>query len=103
MADERTPLVEQYKCDYCLENSPVNITSHGKTFCGWKHAAIGLDKPAYDFCNKMIKLFQLNDAFVMDLALIDNEYKIIECGCINCAGFYKANMQKLLMSLENSF
>jgi ATP-grasp domain, R2K clade family 3 len=62
-----------------------------------------IDKAAYSFCNKMIKLFELNDAFVMDLALINNGYKIIECGCINCAGFYKANMQKLLMSLEDSF
>jgi hypothetical protein len=62
-----------------------------------------IDQPAYDFCNKMIKLFQLNDAFVMDLALIDDQYKIVECGCINCAGFYNANMQKLLIALEDAF
>jgi len=62
-----------------------------------------IDKSAYAFCNKMIKVFQLNDAFVMDLCLVDGRYKIVECGCINCAGFYKANMQKLLMSLESAF
>jgi hypothetical protein len=62
-----------------------------------------IDKSAYDFCNKMIKIFQLNEAFVMDLCLVDGKYKIVECGCINCAGFYKANMQKLLMSLESAF
>ena len=62
-----------------------------------------IDQAAYDFCNKMIKLFELNDGFVMDLALVNNEYKIIECGCINCAGFYKANMQKLIMGLETAF
>ncbi len=62
-----------------------------------------IDQAAYDYCNEMIKLFQLNDAFVMDLCLVNNEYKIIECGCINCAGFYKADMQKLLISLEEAF
>lgn len=62
-----------------------------------------IDKSAFDFCEKMIDIFQLNDAFVMDLALVNDEYKIIECGCINCAGFYKANMQKLLIALEDNF
>ena len=62
-----------------------------------------IDKAAYKFCYKMIDIFQLNDAFVMDLALTENGYKIVECGCINCAGFYKADMQKLLMKLEDSF
>ena len=62
-----------------------------------------VDQAAYDFCDKMISIFQLNDAFVMDLCLVNGEYKIVECGCINCAGFYKSNLQKLLMSLEDSF
>jgi hypothetical protein len=62
-----------------------------------------IDQSAYDFCNKMVKIFELNEAFVMDLCLVDGEYKIVECGCINCAGFYKANMQKLLMALEFAF
>lgn len=62
-----------------------------------------VDPAAYDYCREMIKLFQLNEAFVMDLCLVNGEYKIIECGCINCAGFYRADMQKLLISLEKSF
>jgi len=62
-----------------------------------------IDISVYNYCNEMIKLFQLNNAFVMDICLTNNEYKIIECGCINCAGFYKANLQKLLFSLEEAF
>lgn len=60
-----------------------------------------IDNTAYEYCKEMVNIFQLNDAFVMDLALVNNKYKIIECGCINCAGFYKANMQKLLIALED--
>jgi len=59
-----------------------------------------VDKDAYTFCKKMVNLFELNDAFVMDLALTENGYKIIECGCINSAGFYRADMQKLLIAIE---
>ena len=59
-----------------------------------------VDKKAYTFCNKMVKLFELNDAFVIDLALTEKGYKIIECGCINSAGFYRADMQKLLIAIE---
>lgn len=62
-----------------------------------------VDASAYRFCEKMIELFELNDAFVMDVCLTDNQYKIIECGCINSAGFYQANLQKLLMKLETAF
>jgi hypothetical protein len=62
-----------------------------------------VDDDAYEFCKKMVDIFQLNEAFVMDLCMVNGEYKIVECGCINCAGFYFANMQKLLMKLEESF
>lgn len=41
--------------------------------------------------------------FVMDIADTEKGFKIIECGCINCAGFYAADMQKLFISLENAF
>ena len=51
----------------------------------------------------MIKLFELNEAFVMDICLINDKYKIVETGCINSCGFYLADMQKLIMSLEYAF
>ena len=62
-----------------------------------------IDDEAHDFVNKMINIFQLADAFVMDICLGEDGWKIMECGCINCAGFYKANMQKLVMALEDAF
>jgi hypothetical protein len=51
----------------------------------------------------MLDVYQLADAFVLDIGLADNRWKIIECGCINCAGFYEANMQKLVIALEEKF
>lgn len=62
-----------------------------------------IDDEATEFCEEMIKIFQLADAFVMDICLTDGEWKIIECGCISVSGFYKANIPKLLMALEDYF
>ena len=62
-----------------------------------------VEKEAYKFCKKMISIFQLANAFVMDLCLGEDGWKIMECGCINSAGFYKANMQKLVYEIENEF
>lgn len=62
-----------------------------------------IDNEGLLFAQKMVDIYQLADAFVIDICLVDNEWKIVECGCINCAGFYKADLQKLLMSLEDNF
>jgi len=61
------------------------------------------DREGFDFCNKMIQKFQLADAFVMDLCLGEDGWKIMECGCINSAGFYRANLQKLIIAIEEHF
>ncbi len=62
-----------------------------------------VDPVAVDFCERMISLYQLADAFVMDIGLVNDRWKIVECGCINCAGFYEADMQKLIIALEEKF
>jgi len=56
-----------------------------------------------DYIKEMVKVYQLADAFVMDVAMIDDKLKIVECGCINCAGFYEADLNKLIGKLEDSF
>lgn len=40
------------------------------------------------------------EAFVLDIAETPDGFKILEAGCINAAGFYAADMQKLVMALE---
>jgi hypothetical protein len=62
-----------------------------------------IDESAYDYVKKMVKLFEINETFIIDICLTDGKYKIVECGCTNSAGFYRADMQKLIMSLENAF
>lgn len=70
----------------------------------WVNYSNIVDEGALEFCKSMVQIYQLADAFVMDICevLIDEipKYKIIECGCINSAGFYKANMPKLIEAIE---
>lgn len=62
-----------------------------------------VDDDALEFAQKMVDLYQLAETFVIDVCLTDNGWKIVECGSTSCAGFYDADMQKLLMSLEEMY
>jgi len=61
------------------------------------------DQDILDFAKEMVKTFALARAFVIDICRTENGLKIVECGCINCAGFYNINIQKLLYVLFKTF
>jgi hypothetical protein len=42
-----------------------------------------------------------HDVFVMDVCLSGDNYYIVECGCMNGAGFYKANIEKIVRSVSD--
>lgn len=44
-----------------------------------------------------------HDVFVMDVCLSGNQYYIVECGCMNGAGFYKANIESIVKSVTDYF
>jgi len=61
------------------------------------------DDPMWGFAQQMVDLHQIADAFVIDICRTDKGMKCVELGCINCAGFYLADMQKLVNSIEENF
>jgi hypothetical protein len=63
-----------------------------------------IEPEAIEFAQRMVDTFQLAEAFVIDVCLIeDGVWKVVECGCINCAGFYHSDVQKTIMALEEHF
>lgn len=62
-----------------------------------------IDDGAKEYCQKMVDIFNLAPAFVMDIVSLDEGYKIVECGSVNCAGFYDSNIMSLLIALEDKF
>lgn len=57
-----------------------------------------IDEGAILFVEKMIKKFDF-PCFVIDIATIENEYKIVELNCINASGFYDINLYRLINSV----
>ena len=58
-----------------------------------------------DFTNRMLDIWVPARAFVIDIALTDDEddgyCKIIEINCINCSGYYAIDVQKFVIAIEN--
>ncbi|MBB4807930.1 hypothetical protein HNP38_003246 [Chryseobacterium defluvii] len=56
------------------------------------------------FARKMIDLFNLETAFVMDICLTDEGWKIVEINCINSSGFYpNTNVKSIIRALNIYF
>jgi hypothetical protein len=62
-----------------------------------------IEEEAIAFAQRMVDIYQLAEAFVIDVCLTDQGWKIVECGCINCAGFYKSDLQKMIMCVDDHF
>lgn len=57
-----------------------------------------------EFAKSMLALYQVADAFVMDICLTYEGWKIVEVNCINSAGFYPhLKIKTLIRALEAYF
>ena len=61
------------------------------------------DPEAVEFAQRMIDRWTPDDAFVLDLALTDDGYKVLEINSINCSGFYKSDVTKLVAAFVDHF
>ena len=56
-----------------------------------------------EFAERMIATYQVAPAFVMDICLTPDGWKIVEINCINCSGFYRGDLQRVIIALENLY
>lgn len=61
-----------------------------------------VDEPAKEFASEMIKRFQF-DGYVIDIAQVDNSYKIVELNCLNASGFYEINLTSLINAVTSFY
>lgn len=59
-----------------------------------------LREDAEIYAEKMVDKWQPDRAFVVDVALTDSGYKVIEYNCLNSSGFYKSNVGKIIDAIE---
>jgi hypothetical protein len=60
-----------------------------------------LDDPAKAFAQTLVDHWCPARGFVLDIALTDNGYKVIEINCLNSAGLYASNVAKLVAAIED--
>ena len=53
------------------------------------------------YATSMVEKWQPDRAFVIDVALTDSGYKVIEYNCLNSAGFYKSDVDRIVFAIEN--
>ena len=58
----------------------------------------------HSFVDKMISIYSPDNSFVIDIAEMgDGSFKVVECNCINCSGFYAVNIHKLIECLNEAY
>ena len=53
------------------------------------------------FAKARIKEYRLYDVYVMDIAEIEEGYKLIECNCFNGTGFYKHDIEGIVRAVND--
>lgn len=56
-----------------------------------------------EYAQRIADIYQPAEAFVLDVCMADGKMKVVEVNCINCAGFYDTDLQKLLAAVEDAF
>lgn len=61
------------------------------------------DKPAamLSFAKNRINEYRPDDVYVMDIAEVNGEFKLIECNCFNGTGFYDHDIEKIVSAINN--
>jgi hypothetical protein len=62
-----------------------------------------IEPEAIEFAKSVIKKGSIADAWVLDICMSNGEWKVVECGCINHAGFYASELNKTLQVIEEKF
>jgi hypothetical protein len=62
-----------------------------------------VDSIYLDYVKDRIEEWTPHDAFVIDVCDTENGIKIVEINTLNSSGFYAADVQKLVLTLEESY
>lgn len=84
---------------FVVDGEPVAWSTYrvGKTTV----ALEDVDPDAASFARQMIATWVPARAFVLDVALTEDGWRVVEVNCINCSGFYGANVPRIVMAIED--
>lgn len=61
-----------------------------------------MDNDALLFADRMAKRYNPEAAWVMDVALTDTHYRLLEIGCFSCAGMYGNDLAKVVSEVSDA-
>jgi len=101
VAPLKSNIQQEIRC-WIVDGKPVTISQYkiGSRVVYQNHDN---NEEAWIFAKDMCKIYCPAKAFVLDICLYQDEYKVVEINCINCSGFYDGDMSKLIQALENTF
>ena len=79
------------------------VTGSSYKIGGKPHYAHNVDQSVINYAQEMVDMYQPSEAFVIDIALTNDGYKIIEVNTFNAAGFYNSDISKIVFSLLEKY
>ncbi|WP_299326582.1 ATP-grasp domain-containing protein [uncultured Maribacter sp.] len=79
------------------------VTSSYYRFHGGIEFEENVEESGLKFAQNMAELYNVADAYVMDITLTYDGWKIMEINCINSAGFYNGNVMNIITALEEYY
>lgn len=73
---------------YKIKGKPFEIQSH--------------DKEAVAFAENVVKDWQPELCFVLDVALYENEYKLLEINSFSCSGYYQCDIENIVLAANQA-
>ena len=123
-AERRDHNLRNFRGDSFNEDTPIQVSSPKAIYKEMRFWVVGgrvvtgstyrvgsnvvysremVDPGAWEFAQSMVDEFRLADAFVIDVCDAGGCWRVVECGCINSAGFYDADLGKLLGEIDKFF
>lgn len=85
--------------NYVVDGEVVSSSLYRQNF-KLKKSAEDIPESMLEFVRARISEYQPHDLFAIDIASThDGTYYIIECGCLNSVGFYKADIGKIITKI----
>lgn len=101
MSTVKEPIQQEIRC--WIVNDKLVTSSQYKIGNRVNYLNMDNNEEVTLFANQIAKIFSPAKAYCLDICLYQDEYKIVELGCINHCGFYDADMSKLIQALERAF
>lgn len=79
----------------------VVVTSSQYKVAGTPRYSSHVDGRVIDYGTMITSIWSPSRAYVLDIAETAQGFFVLEAGCINAAGFYEADMQKIVMAIED--